>query len=104
MTTLKNLMIVGALLVGGSGPFSAAANELPDSSGASSWPSAQLSAQSNSQVSEQERGACRQDVRKFCQAELQRNPDDMLSITGCLQANRTKISRVCRNALARNGQ
>jgi hypothetical protein len=40
MTTLKNLMIVGALLVGGSGPFSAAANELPDSSGASSWPSA----------------------------------------------------------------
>jgi len=40
MTTLKNLMIVGALLVGGSGLFSAAANELPDSSGASSWPSA----------------------------------------------------------------
>ena len=40
MTTLKNLMIIGALFVGGSGPFSAAANELPDSSGASSWPSA----------------------------------------------------------------
>ena len=64
----------------------------------------QLSAQSISQVSGQERGACRQDVRRFCQAELQRNPDDMLSITGCLQANRTKISRVCRNALTRNGQ
>ena len=64
----------------------------------------QLSAQSISQASEQERGACRQDVRRFCQAELQRNPDDMLSITGCLQANRTKISRTCRNALARNGQ
>ena len=40
MTTLKNLMIIGALFVGGSGPISAAANELPDSSGASSWPSA----------------------------------------------------------------
>jgi hypothetical protein len=46
----------------------------------------QVSAQGN----EQERAACRQDVRRFCQAELQRNPDDMLSITGCLQANRTK--------------
>ena len=40
MTNLKSLMIVGALLVVVSGPFSAAANELPDSSGASSWPSA----------------------------------------------------------------
>ena len=37
MTTLKKLMIVGALLVGGSGPFCAAANELPDVS--SWWPS-----------------------------------------------------------------
>ena len=53
---------------------------------------------------EQERAACRQDVRRFCQAELQRNPDDMLSITGCLQANRTKVSRTCRGALARHGQ
>ena len=42
----------------------------------------QVSAQGN----EQERAACRQDVRRFCQAELQRNPDDILSITGCLQA------------------
>jgi len=31
MTTLKNLMIVGALLVG-AGPFCATANELPDAS------------------------------------------------------------------------
>jgi hypothetical protein len=60
----------------------------------------QVSAQGN----EQERAACRQDVRRFCQAELQRNPDDMLSITGCLQANRTKVSRTCRGALARHGQ
>jgi len=60
----------------------------------------QVSAQGN----EQERAACRQDVRRFCQAELQRNPDDMLSITGCLQANRTKVSRACRGALASHGQ
>ena len=60
----------------------------------------QVSAQGN----EQERAACHQDVRRFCQAELQRNPDDMLSITGCLQANRTKVSRTCRGALARHGQ
>ena len=32
MTTLKSLMIVGALLVGGAGPFCATANELPDES------------------------------------------------------------------------
>jgi hypothetical protein len=60
----------------------------------------QVSAQGNGQ----ERAACRQDVRRFCQAELQRNPDDMLSITGCLHANRTKISRTCRGALASHGQ
>ncbi len=56
------------------------------------------------QGSEQERTACRRDVKRFCQAELQRNPDDMLSITSCLQANRAKISRGCRNALASHGQ
>lgn len=64
----------------------------------------QLSAQMMGQGSAQERAACRQDVRRFCQAQLQRNPDDMLSITGCLQANRTKISRACRTALAAHGQ
>ena len=61
----------------------------------------QLSAQ---RIGAQERAACRNDVRRFCQAELQRNPDDTLSITGCLQANRSKISRICRNALASHGQ
>ena len=60
----------------------------------------QVSAQGN----EQERTACRHDVRRFCQAELQRNPDDMLSITGCLQANRSRISRACRGVLAGHGQ
>ena len=60
----------------------------------------QVSAQGNVQ----ERAACRHDVRRFCQAELQRNPDDMLSITGCLQANRSRISRTGRGALASHGQ
>jgi hypothetical protein len=32
MTILRNLVIVGALLVGGAGPFCATANELPDAS------------------------------------------------------------------------
>jgi hypothetical protein len=62
----------------------------------------QLSAQSPG--NDQERVACRQDVKRFCQPELQKNPDDTLSITGCLQANRTKISRACRNTLASRGQ
>ena len=62
--------------------------------------SQQLSAQGN----DQERAACRQDVKRFCQAELQKNPDDALSITSCLQANRSKISRACRSALASHGQ
>lgn len=52
----------------------------------------------------QEHAACRHDVKRFCQAELERNPDDLLSITNCLQTNRAKISRICRNALASHGQ
>jgi hypothetical protein len=62
----------------------------------------QLAAQSPG--NDQDRVACRQDVKRFCQAELQKNPEDTLSITGCLQANRTKISRACRNTLASHGQ
>jgi hypothetical protein len=61
-------------------------------------------AQAIGQATEQERVACRQDVKRFCQAQLQMNPDDMLSITGCLQDNRTRISRTCRNALESHGQ
>jgi hypothetical protein len=56
------------------------------------------------QGSAQERAACRHDVRKFCQTELQRNPDDALSVTGCLQAHRAKISSSCRGTLTRHGQ
>ena len=59
--------------------------------------------QASAQGNEQERTACRHDVRSFCQAELQRNPDDMLSITGCLQANRSRISRTCGARLQATG-
>jgi hypothetical protein len=55
------------------------------------------------QASDQERTAAVRMSKRFCQAELQKIPDDVLSITGCLQANHGKISRVYRNALARNG-
>jgi len=54
--------------------------------------------------SRQEDAACRQDVKRFCQSELQKNPNDTLSITGCLQANRAKLSRSCRNTLASHSQ
>jgi hypothetical protein len=64
----------------------------------------QLSAQPIGQGNDQERAVCRQDVRRFCQAELQKNPDDALSIAGWLQANRTKISRACRTTLTSHGQ
>jgi hypothetical protein len=64
----------------------------------------QLMAQPMGQGNEQERAACRRDVKRFCQAELQKNPDDTLSITSCLRTNRAKISRGCRNALASHGQ
>jgi len=61
----------------------------------------QVSAQAN----DQERAACRQDVKRFCQAELQRNPDDVIKYYWLsAQANRSRISRVCRSALANHGQ
>jgi hypothetical protein len=58
----------------------------------------------SAQGSEQERAACRHDVRRFCQVELQRNPDDLLSISNCLQANRSKLSRTCRVVFVSHGQ
>lgn len=53
---------------------------------------------------EQERAACHPDVTKFCQVQLQVNPNDVLGILGCLQANRSKISRACQTVLAAHGQ
>ena len=52
----------------------------------------------------QERAACHPDVTKFCQTQLEVNPQDVLGILGCLQANRPKISPACQQVLASHGQ
>ncbi len=52
----------------------------------------------------QERAACHPDVTKYCQVQLQINPNDVLGILGCLQTNRTKISHACQEVLASHGQ
>jgi hypothetical protein len=36
--------------------------------------------------------------------QLQVNPNDVLGILGCLQANRGKISKTCQTVLASHGQ
>jgi hypothetical protein len=56
------------------------------------------------QGNDQERAACHPDVTKYCQTQLQANPNDVLGILGCLQANRTKISKACQTVLASHGQ
>ena len=56
------------------------------------------------QGNDQERAACHPDVTRFCQTQLQVNPNDTLGILGCLQANRPKISRACQQVLASHGQ
>jgi hypothetical protein len=57
-----------------------------------------------SQGNERERTACHPDVTRFCQTQLQVNPNDTLGILGCLQANRARISRACQQVLASHGQ
>jgi hypothetical protein len=56
------------------------------------------------QGNDEERAACHPDVTKFCQVQLQVNPNDVLGILGCLQANRPKISKACQTVLASHGQ
>jgi len=56
------------------------------------------------QGNDRERAACHPDVTRFCQTQLQVNPNDTLGILGCLQANRPKISRACQQVLASHGQ
>jgi hypothetical protein len=56
------------------------------------------------QGNDKERAACHPDVTRFCQTQLQVNPNDTLGILGCLQANRPKISRACEQVLASHGQ
>lgn len=52
----------------------------------------------------EERAACRPDVTKLCQTQLEVNPNDVLGILGCLQANRSKLSHACEEVLASHGQ
>jgi hypothetical protein len=54
--------------------------------------------------SEQERAACHPDVVRFCRAELTANEDDVFSILGCLQRNRSRISSACQQVLSANGK
>jgi hypothetical protein len=56
------------------------------------------------QANEQERTACQPDVKKFCQAQLEANPNDVLGILGCLQANRVSLRTDCQRVLASHGQ
>jgi hypothetical protein len=52
---------------------------------------------------DQEQAACHPDVVKYCQAQLEVNPDDVLGILNCLQTNRAKISNACQKVLAGHG-
>jgi len=56
------------------------------------------------QGSPEERAACHPDVTRFCQKQLDLNPDDVLGILGCLQTNRSQISTACQQVLASHGQ
>jgi hypothetical protein len=56
------------------------------------------------QGNQQERVARHPDVTRFCQTQLQVNPNDVLGILGCLQANRPKISHACQQVLTSHGQ
>lgn len=56
------------------------------------------------QGDERERAACHPDVKRFCQTQLEVNPNDVLGILGCLQSNRVKISHACQEVLASHGQ
>ena len=57
------------------------------------------------QGSDRERAACHPDVMRYCR-ELVKDSDqsDVFAILGCLQTNRNRISRACREVLADHGQ
>jgi hypothetical protein len=102
MVMSKTLVLVAALAL--SATSASAQSSMPAYGYAAPAPVYNYSAQPMQQGTPQERAACRHDVSKFCRAELQRNPSDVLSVSGCLQANRAKISRGCRSVLASHGQ
>ena len=48
----------------------------------------------------QEQAACRPDTRKFCRDMV----GNEMAVLACLQQNRAKISRACREVLERHGR
>ncbi len=48
----------------------------------------------------EERAACQPDVQRFCEHAL----PDTFRVLQCLQGNRARISRACREVLERHGQ
>lgn len=57
------------------------------------------------QGNEQERAACRPDVVRYCKQLIHEDgQDDVFAILGCLQQNRSKISRACQAVLTSHGQ
>jgi hypothetical protein len=101
---MSKTLILGAAALALSAASASAQSPMPGYGYAAPAPVYNYSAQPTQQGTAQERAACRHDVSKFCRAELQRNPSDVLGVTGCLQANRTKLSRGCRSVLASHGQ
>jgi hypothetical protein len=91
MIRISVLSLMFALAVGVAG-----AQQLP--------PQPQPVASPMGRGNDQERAACHSDVTRFCQSQLQINPNDVLGILGCLQTNRPKISRACQQVLASHGQ
>lgn len=48
----------------------------------------------------EDRAACEPDVQRHCRAAV----PDQLRVLGCLQDNRTRISRACQGVLVKYGQ
>ena len=86
-----SVLTIAAILAGG---MFAGAQQLPP----------QPPPTSLGQANEKERAACHPDVTKYCQTQLEVNPNDVLGILNCLQTNRGKISHACQQVLASHGQ
>jgi hypothetical protein len=56
-------------------------------------------AQANPEENTPEARACRGDANRFCKADL----PDQFKVGSCLQANREKLSRACKEVLTKNG-
>jgi hypothetical protein len=56
-------------------------------------------AQANPQENTPEARACRGDANRFCKADI----PDQFKVGSCLQANREKLSRACKEVLASHG-